>query len=123
MMARPSRWKAQRTQSCAHKRVIEIVREHDSAHKIVAAICASPSHVFAEAAGILQRRRATGDPAFNDKLAAGGAIVTGENVTIDGHVVTGMGPGAAMLFALMLAEVLVSKEIADQFAAKWRITR
>lgn len=106
-----------------NKQVIEIIQRHDVAHKIVAAICASPSHVLAEAAGILKRRRATGDPAFNDKLAVGGAIVTGEDVTVDGHIVTGMGPGAAMLFALMLAEVLFSREVADQFAAKWRVSR
>jgi 4-methyl-5(b-hydroxyethyl)-thiazole monophosphate biosynthesis len=49
--------------------------------------------------------------------------VTGDTVTVDGNIVTGMGPGAAMLFALMLVEVLVDKQTADGFATKWRITR
>ena len=107
----------------AHPRVIELIRHHYENGKIVAAICASPSHVLAEGAGILHGKRATGDPAFNDKLIACEATVTGDTVTVDGNIVTAMGPGAAMLFALMLVEVLVDKQTADGFAAKWRITR
>jgi 4-methyl-5(b-hydroxyethyl)-thiazole monophosphate biosynthesis len=107
----------------AHPRVIELVRHHNDAGKIVAAICAAPSHVLAEAAGILKDKRATGDPVFNDKLAWGGARITGELVTMDGNIVTGMGPGAALLFALTLAEYLVGKEIPDSLARKWRVDR
>lgn len=107
----------------ASDRVIEIARKHFDSGKLVAAICAAPSHVLAEAAGILKGRRATGDPGFNDRLAAAGAIVTNEQVTVDGDIITGRGPGAAMLFALMLTEKLAGKEIADQFAGKWSISR
>lgn len=103
--------------------VIEKIRRHHDSGKLVAAICAAPSHVLGEAAGILKGKRATGDPGFDDRLAAAGAIVTKEQVTVDGNIVTGNGPGAAMLFALMLAERLAGKEIADQFAAKWTISR
>lgn len=107
----------------ASRRVTEIARKHFESDKFVAAICAAPSHVLAEAAGVLKGRRATGDPGFNDRLSAAGAIVTNEQVTVDGNIITGRGPGAAMLFALMLAEKLADKEIADQFAAKWSISR
>lgn len=107
----------------ASTKAIELAKKHAAEGKIVAAICAAPSHVLGEAAGLLKGKRATGDPSFNDKLAASGATVTNENVTQDGQFITGMGPGAAMLFALQLAENLVGKETADSFAAKWRINR
>lgn len=107
----------------AHARVVELARRHHAARKMVAAICAAPSHVLAEAADLVRGKRATGDPAFNEKLAACGAIVTDELVTVDGSMVTGMGPGAALPFALMLAEYLVGRETADSFARKWRVTR
>lgn len=107
----------------ADKRVVSLVRRQDEQAKLVAAICAAPSHVLGEAAGILKGRRATGDPSFNDRLAAAGAAVTNDQVTVDGHIVTGMGPGAAMLFALQLTEEIVGREIADTYAMKWRIDR
>lgn len=107
----------------ASERAVEMARDHFEAGRLVAAICAAPSHVLAEAAGLLRGKYATGDPGFNDRLAAAGAIVTNEQVTDDGNIVTGRGPGAAMLFALMLAEKLAGKGTADQFAAKWSITR
>lgn len=107
----------------AHAKVVELVRRHFIEGKLVAAICAAPSHVLAEAANILRGRKATGDPAFNDRLAAGGAYVTNQLVTVDGNLITGMGPGAALPFALMIAEHLVGKEIADSYAAKWHFQR
>lgn len=108
--------------AASHK-VVALAKAHLEAGKFVAAICAAPSHVLGEAAGILKGKRATGDPGFNDRLAASGAIVTNEQVTVDGNIITSMGPGAAMLFALMLAERLAGKSIADQFASKWSISR
>ena len=60
----------------AHPKVRQMILEQHKQGRIVAAICASPSHVLAEAAGILKGRRATGDPSFNDRLKSAGAIVT-----------------------------------------------
>lgn len=105
------------------RRVVTIIRRHHKAGKLIAAICAAPSHVLGEAAGILKGKRATGDQSFNDRLAASGAIVTGEQVTVDGNIITGDGPGAAMLFALQVTEYLAGREIADTYAKKWRIDR
>ncbi|MBK7141240.1 MAG: DJ-1/PfpI family protein [bacterium] len=107
----------------AHPRVREITLMHYTAAKMISAICAAPSHVLAEACDLLRGKRATGDPSFNEKLRAGGAIITDQLVTVDGTIVTGMGPGAAMPFALQLAEYLVGKQMADEFATKWRVSR
>ena len=106
-----------------HPKVIELARQHYKGGKLVAAICAAPSHVLAEAGALLVDKRATGNPGFNDRLAAAGAVVTNEQVTVDGNIITAMGPGAAMLFALMLTEKLAGKAVADQFAEKWSIAR
>jgi 4-methyl-5(b-hydroxyethyl)-thiazole monophosphate biosynthesis len=106
-----------------HPKVVELVKKHFKAGKLVAAICASPGLVLAEAANILKGKKATGFPDFNDKLEAGGAIITDQPVTADGNIITGMGPGAALLFGLMLVEYLVDKKTADSFAKKWRISR
>ncbi len=105
------------------KRVVEIVRRHYEDRRLVAAICASPGCVLAGAADILEGRRATGDPGFNDKLKAGGAIVTDEEVTVDDNIVTGRGPGAALRFALQLTEHLSGRKAADELAIRWRVRR
>lgn len=107
----------------ASPRVVALVHSHYRAEKLVAAICAAPSHVLAEAADLLRGKHATGDPGFNDRLAACGAIVTNEQVSVDGNIITAKGPGAALLFALMLTEKLAGRSIADEFAAKWTISR
>jgi protein deglycase len=103
------------------ERVVQFAREHYRAGKLVAAICAAPSHVLGEAAGILKEKRSSGDPSFDDKLAASGAIVTGENVTIDGNIITAMGPGAAIPFALAIAEYLGAGSTVEGFRKKWRL--
>ena len=105
----------------ADSRVIELVCRHAGEGKLVSAICASPSHVLGEAAGVLYRRRATGDPGFNEKLAACGAILTHEPVTCDGNIITGMGPGAALAYALHLAAYLAGSDAARVFAYKWGV--
>jgi 4-methyl-5(b-hydroxyethyl)-thiazole monophosphate biosynthesis len=102
-------------------KVRELILRQDSGGKLIAAICASPSHVLAEAAGILKGRRATGDPAFNDKLAAAGAIVTEEAVTVDGNVITATGPGSAFLFALQITDELFGGLKASELAERWKI--
>ncbi len=104
-----------------HPKVPKLVHEHNNAGRLVAAICAAPSHVLGEAAHILKGKRATGDPSFNDKLAASGAEVSNEAVTVDGNIITGMGPGAALPFALKIAEYLVGHQLPAGFAQKWQI--
>jgi 4-methyl-5(b-hydroxyethyl)-thiazole monophosphate biosynthesis len=107
----------------AHPKVIDLVRKHHEAGKLVGAICASPGQVLAEAAGILRAKNATGAPLpeYNERLAAGGAQLTDQPVTVDGNIVTAMGPGAALQFGLTLAEYLTDRATVDGFAKKWRV--
>lgn len=103
----------------ADSRVISLVLEHYRAGKIVAAICAAPSHVLGEAAGILKGKNASGDPGFNDKLAASGAVLTHKPVTVDGKIITASGPGSALSFSLRIAAALVGRDAVRPFAEKW----
>lgn len=105
----------------SHDEVIELVKSHFDAGKLVAAICAAPAFVLAEAAGILAGRKAASDPNFSDILESGGAEFTDKAVTVDGNIITGMGPGAALPFALKLAEYLAGEETVRALAEKWRI--
>lgn len=107
----------------ASKIVKSLVEKHLAADKIVAAICAAPSFVLAESAGILKGKRATGAPVFNEKLLAGGAVLTHEHVTVDGNIITAMGPGAAISFGLMIAEGLTGQTSVDALMQQWQIDR
>ena len=82
-------------------------------NKYVAAICAAPSVLAG--LGLLQGKRATCHPAFEEKLT--GAVVTGESVSVDGNIITGQGLGAAIPFALKLVEIIVDRKTAAQIAA------
>ncbi len=101
--------------------VLTLVRRHYEEKRLVAAICASPGTVLAEAAGILKGHRSASAPGFEDKVKAAGAEFTDEEVTVDGHVITGRGPGAALLFGLRLAEYLVGRSKPEELARLWRI--
>lgn len=105
----------------ADSSVVKLIRRHHEAGKLIASLCASPGAVLAEAAGLLAGRRATGDPGFNHKLAACGAIVTDEDLTIDGEFITARGPGAALAFGLAVATALVGPEVPGKLAERWRL--
>ncbi len=83
----------------------------DSSKKL-AAICAAPQ-VFG-ACGILEGKNATIYPGMESHLVGGNA--TGKNVTVDGNIITGMGPALAMEFALKLVEEIKGKEAAEEVA-------
>ncbi len=85
--------------------------EDDS--KKLAAICAAPQ-VFGTC-GILAGKKATIYPGMEGHLKEGAA--SGENVTVDGNIITGMGPAIAMEFALKLVEEVKGKEAAAEVAA------
>ena len=70
--------------------------------KPIAAICAAPmvlGHL-----GILKGRKATCYPSFESHLE--GAEYTARMVEVDGNIITGRGPGAAMEFSLAIVEQL-----------------
>lgn len=86
--------------------------------KLIAAICAAP--LVLGSIGILKGRKATCFPGTESQLT--GATCTGNDVEIDGNVITGKGPGLALAFSLVLAEKLVGKakmeEVRDAMLAK-----
>jgi len=82
----------------------ELIRRHWDAGRIIGAICAAPAVVLAPL-GLLGGRRAACYPGLEERF---GADVTrsDERVVVDGNLVTSRGPGTAMEFALVLAELL-----------------
>ena len=55
-------------------------------------------------------------PSFADRL--GDAVYTGARVEEDGNLVTGSGPGSALVFALALAARLAGDEVAAALREK-----
>jgi protease I len=81
-----------------------LLAEANAAHKITAGICLSGA-VLARA-GVLKGHRATvyKTPESIREFEKGGAVYTGEPVTIDGNLVTGENPDAARRFGEALVE-------------------
>ena len=103
----------------ANKDVCKAVVDQYAAGKKVAAICASPAVVLAPL-GILEGKKATCYPGFENVLAENNATYTGDLFTVDGNVTTGEGPAAAFPFAYELLSQLVNKQTADQIAEGMR---
>lgn len=93
-----------------HKALVDLLAKHDSSDTVIAAICAAPM-VLGEA-GILKDKKAVVYPGFESHLK--GAAIQSDSVVVDGNIVTGKGPAAALPFALVLAEVLAGKKVADE---------
>ena len=85
----------------ANKDVCKAIVDQYAAGKKVAAICASPAVVLAPL-GILEGKKATCYPGFENVLAENNATYTGDLFTVDGNVTTGEGPAAAFPFAYEL---------------------
>lgn len=88
----------------------QALKDMFEAGKVVGAICAAPSVLGA--CGILQGKRATCYPGFEDKLE--GAEFVDEMAVADGNVVTSRGLGTSMEFGFKLLEILVSREKAEE---------
>lgn len=97
----------------ADARVLDAVRAFAEARCYVAAICAAPT-VLAKA-GVLKGRRATCYPTCASLL---GEAYDDAPVVADGRFITGQGPGAAMLFALVLVQHFKSGEAAQEVARR-----
>ena len=103
----------------AHEGVCKAVLAQAAAGKKVAAICAAPAVVLA-ALGILEGKKATCYPGFEQALKDGDAQYTGDLVTVDGNITTGEGPAAAFPYAYELLAQLVDKQTSDQIAEGMR---
>ena len=77
----------------------------------LAAICAAPT-ILANL-GMLDRRRAVCYPGL-EELMGSAVVQKGSTVVVDGHIVTGEGPGSAFPFGLKLVEILRGPEAAAQ---------
>ena len=93
---------------CQH--VVDALKAHAQAGKIVAAICAAPGFVLAEAAQLLKGKNACGYPGSDAKIEENGGHKKEDPVVVDGNIVTSRGPGTAPLFALKLIEILFGAE-------------
>lgn len=96
-----------------------LLRQYNAGGK-VAAICASPALVFAPA-GIIDSRKATCYPGMEEHC--GKSIMKDSYVVVDGNVVTGQGPAAAIEFGLKIVEITLGKEAADSVAAGMLVGR
>ena len=95
----------------ADNRVLMAIRAFMETDRIVAAICAATTVLAA--AGILKGRRATCYPTCAGLL---GQSYDPMPVVVDGNIITGQGPGAAMLFALAIVQQLKGEEAAHRVA-------
>lgn len=91
----------------------ELLLEQYRKEKTVAAICAAP--LVLGGLGLLKNRKATCYPSFEPKLI--GATVVDEAIVIDGHVITGKGPGLVFDFALAVVTALKGDAVAEEVAA------
>jgi len=98
------------TNLAASPAVLKLLRQTAAAGKLVAALCAAP--LVLEAAGLLKGKRITCYPGCEGQC--GSAQATGERVQVDGKLVTGRGPGAAIEFALEVATQLGLGETAEK---------
>lgn len=84
--------------------LMDVIREMDKAGKYVCAICAAPMAL--ERAGVLEGKTWTAYTGYDEKIKAG--TFCGDQVVVDGNVITSRGPATAFAFAYRLAEALGS---------------
>ena len=94
--------------------VVELLMNLGRQHKLLGAICAAP--IALEAARLINRKSVTCYPSFKDHLV--NSIYCDAKTCVDGNIVTGNGPGAALEFALRLVEKLKSTEAAADLRRK-----
>ena len=83
---------------------LELAKSAYQSQKIIGAICIAPS-ILANA-GILEGKKVTAFPSEAENLKAKGAQYTGENVAVDGKIITASGPQAARQFGEAMVKAL-----------------
>lgn len=102
-----------------HEGLRKLILNFAENNKPIAAICAAP--MVLGKLGLLKGRKATCYPGFEQYLE--GAECIDAPVVKDGNIITGMGPGAAMEFALTIVETLVGKEKAEELVEAMCVKR
>lgn len=95
-----------------HEGLVFLLKEFNRQGKDLAAICAAPSVLGMN--GILEGKRATCYPGYEDKLL--GAKATGNKVEADTNIITSKGMGTSIDFALCIIEKLKDKSTAEKIA-------
>ena len=98
---------------------LKFLQRQAATAKYVTSVCTG-SLVLA-AAGLLQGKRATCHWAAIEHLALLGAIPVSERVVVDGNIVTGAGVASGIDFALALAAILESEQVAREIQLADRI--
>jgi len=89
--------------------IIKIVKELYQNNKLIAAICAAP--LVLEEAGIITNRNITCYPGIEEELKSANYLE--DRVVVDGNIITGKGPGAALEFAVKVVEYLLGENRAE----------
>ena len=90
-----------------NEKVNEIVKKFYDEGKIVAAICAGP--ITFGKLGIVNGKNATCYPGFEDQLV--GCNYKDELVVVDGNIITGRGPAAAIPFAFEILNHILPEKV------------
>ncbi|MEX1023688.1 MAG: DJ-1/PfpI family protein [Planctomycetota bacterium] len=85
-------------------KVVELVRAAVQQKKLVAAWGEATSVLAA--AGVVKKRKVTGDPSVKSALVAAGAKYTGAQVVVDGNFVTGLDDASGFRFGKALVQVV-----------------
>lgn len=99
--------------------LIDLIQKKFSENKLVAAICAAPALVLGKA-GVLKDRKFTCYPGFEKEIDGDG--YRKRSVVVDGNLVTGQGPGAAIDFGLTLVSELIDRDKAYQIAKSFHLS-
>ena len=102
---------AERLRDC--ETLTAMLKEHAGAGKTTAAVCASPAVVFATHGLLNEAATCYPAPQFKEAIGSGWSE---SQAVVDGHVVTSMGPGTSLQFALKLVELLYDRPKAEEIA-------
>lgn len=102
-----------------HEGLRKLILSFAEQGKPIAAICAAP--MVLGKLGLLKGRKATCYPSFEQYLE--GAECVNEMVVRDGNIITAMGPGAAMEFALTIVDTLLGKEKVEELVEAMCVKR
>ncbi|MEI8087416.1 MAG: DJ-1 family glyoxalase III [Paludibacter sp.] len=94
----------------AHAGLKKLLQKQAEQGKSLAAICAAPS--ILGKMGLLDGKEAICYPSFEPQLL--GATLSTQKVVKSGNIITAMGAGVAVPFALKIVEVLKGKDLADK---------
>lgn len=93
----------------------DAIDSFDNSKKYIAAICAAPMILGHK--GLLNGKKAVIYDGLEKELGVG-VISSSERAVIDGHIITGRGPGCAIEFALKIITVLKGENVADMIKSE-----